>query len=63
MTMHLSPSPRRYLLVNTTEETVHEVRDTWELAAQDAVAAGVGRWDNPHEFKLDFPWQIRAVKE
>lgn len=39
-----------------------QVRDDWEAAAQDAVDLNVGHWDNVHEFRIGWPYVIRAVK-
>jgi len=37
--------------------------DTWEEAAQDAIALKVGRWVNSHEFVLDWPATIKAIHD
>lgn len=48
------------LVLNGRQE--HLLRDTWEEAAQDAVDHGAGRWDNKHEFSLNYPHEIKAVR-
>jgi len=39
------------------------LHDTWEEAADEAVKFGVGRWLNKHEFNLDWPAVIKAVRD
>jgi hypothetical protein len=34
-------------------EACAPMRDTWEAAANDAIAAGYARWLNAHELQLD----------